>query len=115
MNSSQYYKEKIEYYTNISTSISSLTLFCTNCSDAIIKCNNKVKNIVISKQSIDDGKLSFMQEKINDIPNRLMIIINECEKKIQEYQILYQKAKAYENMMNRRKKMSNNGGTYGNA
>lgn len=99
MNSSEYYKAKIDYYNQIIGQISSLSGLFSNCNDEFLKGEKYLDNVILSKKRLDKNKLSQMSSKINSLSGKLLLITNECREKIKIYENLYRVAKARENML----------------
>ena len=93
MESSSYYKAKIEKFEGYKGKVSSVSGKLNNPDESLGLSTKFVDNVVINGEAIDKGVLSgTIGSGIASIESNLASVIGECDKKIEEYTALYKQA-----------------------
>ena len=80
---------KIEEYEKIKQQIKGLDGYISDCQEVIKTGNTYAKETIINNKPIDNEIFTKLEKKIEEIPEKLQRIINECNSKIENYQELY--------------------------
>ena len=93
MESSAYYKQKVDEFTNLKAQLSGLLGPVETCVGSITKSRSYLDNIVICGEPVDKGVLGGnVGTTVNDIGDLIETLISECQTKINEYTDLYDAA-----------------------
>ena len=76
------YAGRIRNYENIKKQINALSGSIDICLSNLTTAQEKSEKIIISGQSIDEGKIAEVKTSINKLPSILSSIISECNEKI---------------------------------
>ncbi len=114
MESSAYYKAKIEEYKGYQGEVGKAVSAFEGI-DSVKTTSNGLENLLIVGRRIDDNKLTECLSKLQAAKGGLLAVIGECDQKIAENEALYQKALAYEKEQRRlaeeARKLANGGMT----
>lgn len=93
MESSAFYKQKIDEFTNLKGQLSGLLGPVETCNTSLTKSRSYLDNIVICGEPIDKGVLAGnVGTAVNDLGDIIEKLISECQTKINEYTDLYNAA-----------------------
>lgn len=93
MESSSYYKKKVEQFQSLKKQLSGLNSYIDACDTSVRKCKNYLDDIVICNESIDKGVLGDNAAvAIGNVSSTVTSLISECKTKIDYYTDLYNTA-----------------------
>ena len=90
MESSSYYKRKVEEFTDLKKQLTGLNSYIDACDTSVRKCKGYLDDIVICNESIDKGVLEDnAAAAIGQVSSSVTSLISECNTKIKYYNDLY--------------------------
>lgn len=93
MESSSYYKRKVEEFTDLKKQLTGLNSYIDACDTSVRKCKGYLDDIVICNESIDKGVLEDNAAvAIGQVSSSVTSLIRECTTKINYYNDLYTRA-----------------------
>ena len=86
MESSSYYKGKVEQFQTLQKQLSGLNSYIDACDTSVRKCKGYLDDIVICNESIDKGVLEDnAAASIGQVSSSVTSLISECNTKIKYY------------------------------
>lgn len=93
MESSAYYKQKIDEFTALKNQLTGLLAPIETCSSSVAKSRSYLDNIIICGNPIDKEVISgTIEPTVKNMSSIVQTLISECQTKINEYTDLYNKA-----------------------
>lgn len=93
MESSSYYKKKVEDFQSLKKQLSGLNTYIDACDTSVRKCKGYLDEIIICNESIDKGVLEDNAAvAIGQVSSSVTSLISECSTKINYYNDLYTRA-----------------------
>lgn len=93
MESSSYYKRKVEEFTDLKKQLTGLNSYIDACDTSVRNCKNYLDDIIICNESIDKGVLEDSAAgAIGNVSSSVSSLISECTTKINYYSDLYTRA-----------------------
>lgn len=90
MESSSYYKSKVEHFQNLKKQLSGLNSYIDACDTSVRKCKGYLDEIVICNEPIDKGVLGDnAAAAVSQVSSAVTSLISECTTKINYYNDLY--------------------------
>lgn len=90
MESSSYYKRKVEYFQNLKKQLSGLNSYIDACDTSVRNCKGYLDEIVICNEPIDKGVLGDnAAAAVGQVSSAVTSLISECTAKINYYNDLY--------------------------
>jgi hypothetical protein len=106
MESSSYYKQKIDYFKELKKQLSGLNDYIDSCDTSLRKSKSYLDEVIICNESIDNGGLEDNAAvAIGNVSTTVTTLISECSTKINAYTDLYNRAYKAEQRRARLKKV----------
>lgn len=93
MESSSYYKSKMEKFKTLKSQLEGLYTYVDACDTSTKKCKSYLDEIIICGESIDRGIIeNNVATTVSNISSSVSSLISECRTKIDYYTDMYNKA-----------------------
>jgi len=110
MYSSSYYKDKINKYTNVKNQLQNTTTYFESTEEVLTSVSQKLEEIILGTKVVNTEIIKTELANLTNLHNAINEAISECNQKITENNLLYNRALGIESKHNERAlEVENNG------